>query len=141
MIDSVRLLIPSINEKLTKDYDIAGFSIGDADPEALSSALRKVEMAMLPLPMDEIEQRLTAMTLLINVGKDFDPEFMALKRKALAMELVQYPADITLAAFNSIKNTTKFWPTWAEFHEFIGWRYRPRKLLRDAINKKLDSIQ
>ena len=47
VIDSVRLLIPSINEKLTKDYDIAGFSIGDADPEALSSALRKVEMAML----------------------------------------------------------------------------------------------
>ena len=140
MIDSVRSLIPSTSEKLDKRYDIVGFNISCDDPKALHQALCKVEMAMQPMPLSEIEQRLTALTLLINTSKDFDPDFMALKRKALAMELVQYPADIVLRAFDSIKNSTKFWPTWAEFHEFIGWRYRPRKLLRDAIKKQLDRI-
>jgi hypothetical protein len=140
VIDSVRTLIPSIIEKHTKDYEVKSYEIGDASQEDLEKALMRVESSLVTLPLADIEQRLTALSLLIMTARDFDPEFMAIKRKALAVELAEYPADIVIAAFKSVKNTVKFWPTYAEFHEFIAWRYRPRKLLRDALRKRLDQI-
>jgi len=142
VIASVTSLIPSTLEQHTKDYDVKGYVIPDAPLEDLQKALMRVESSMIPLPMQELEQRLTALALVLMTGKDFDPKFMAAKRKALAQELVNYPADIVIAAFDSIKRSKKFWPTLAEFIEDgnIGWRYRPRKLLRDALKKKIDSV-
>lgn len=138
--DGVSSLVP-LEFDLTKDFELRGYSIkGNPESEDLHKALRKVEASLLPLPQEEIEQRLTAMSILMTIPKDFDPEVMALKRRVLAEKLTEWPADIVIEAIGYIERHNKFWPTLAEFVEVMDWKARPRKLLQQVLQKRIDSF-
>ena len=136
--DGVSSLV-ALELDLTKDYYLRGYRIsGNPESEDLHKALRKVEASLLPLPQEEIEKRLTAMSILMTIPKDFDPEVMALKRRVLAEKLTEWPADIVIDAISFIERHNKFWPTLAEFVEVMDWKTRPRKLLQQTLQKRID---
>lgn len=136
--DGVSSLV-ALELDLTKDYELRGYRIsGNPESEDLHKALRKVEASLLPLPQEEIEKRLTAMSILMTIPKDFDPEVMALKRRVLAEKLTEWPADIVIDAISFIERHNKFWPTLAEFVEVMDWKTRPRKLLQQTLQKRID---
>lgn len=137
--DGVSSLV-ALELDLTKDYELRGYTIlGNPEPDDLHKALRKVEASLLPLPQEEIEQRLTAMSILMTIPKDFDPEVMALKRRVLAEKLTEWPADIVIDAIGFIERHNKFWPTLAEFVECMDWMMKPRKLLQQTLQKRIDN--
>lgn len=129
----------TLQTKLTKDYEIAKFELGDISPEGLQKAYQAALQSCVALPTSDIEQRLTAMIPLLTLPANMDQDMMILKITSLAKELGNYPADIVLHAIEQIKRTSKFFPTFAEFYEVIGWRYRPRKLLLETLQKRIDS--
>ena len=138
--DGVSSLVP-LGYELTKDYELKYYTIRKDQPaDNLHAAMRMVQSSLLPLPQSEIEQRLTAMSILLTIPKDFDPEVMALKRRVLAEKLTEWPADIVIDAIGYIERHNKFWPTLAEFVEVMDWKMRPRKLLRDALQKCIDTL-
>ena len=136
--DGVSSLVP-LELDVTKDYELRGYKItGSPTLENLQKALKKVEASRLPLPQEEIEKRLTAMSILMTIPKDFDPDVMALKRRVLAEKLTEWPADIVIHAIGYIERHNKFWPTLAEFVEIMDWKTRPRKLLQQELQKRID---
>lgn len=136
--DGVSSLVP-LDYELNKDYELKYYRIKSGQPlDKLCAAMRMVEASLLPLPQSEIEQRLTAMSVLLTIPKDFDPEVMALKRRVLAEKLAEWPADIVIDAIGYIERHNKFWPTLAEFVEVMDWKMRPRRLLRETLQKCID---
>ena len=136
--DGVSLLVP-LELKLTKDYELKYYHIkGNPPLDKLHKAMLRVQASLLPLPTPEIEQRLTAMSILLTIPRDFDPEVMALKRKVLAEKLAEWPADIVIYAIGYIERNCKFWPTLAEFVEVMDWQTRPRRLLQQSLQNCID---
>jgi len=136
--DGVASLVP-LEIKISKDFELVRYNIpADTPLDKLEAAMRRVEASLIPLPQEEIEQRLTVMAMLVTIPKDFNDEILALKRRVLAEKLQQWPADILLEAFDSVEKSCKFWPTLAEFAQHCDWKLRPRKLLREELQKRID---
>lgn len=136
--DGVASLVP-LEIKISKDFELVRYNIpADTPLDKLEAAMRRVEASLIPLPQEEIEQRLTVLAMLVTIPKDFDDEILALKRRILAEKLQQWPADIVLEAFDSVEKSCKFWPTLAEFAQHCDWKLRPRKLLREELQKRID---
>jgi hypothetical protein len=132
---SVSTLIKSLEARHTQDFTLLGYKIGNEELSDLYKALSYVNKALVSLPHKEIQQRIAVMCNVITLANNFDPDMLALRGKALADELVKYPADIVVHAFEEIKKTCKFYPSFAEFYQHIEFRYRPRRLLRDELHK------
>lgn len=136
--DGVASLV-ALDIKINKDFELVRYNIpADTPLEKLEQAYRRVQASMIPLPKAEIEQRLTVLAMLVTIPKDFDDEILALKRSILAEKLMQWPADIVIEAFEKVERTCRFWPTLAEFAEHCDWKMRPRKLLLEELQKRID---
>ena len=135
--DGVSSLV-QLEVKLNKDYEVKAYHIDRNSPlHKLHEAHELVLKSLVPLPISELDQRITAMTLLLTIPKDFSPKVLSAKRQALADKLKQYPADIVLDAIGYIERNVKFWPSLSEFINDggIGWKSRPRFMLRDELQK------
>lgn len=119
-------------------YQIPAHQWTDKHRAAAHDVYGKVLKSTVPLPTQDIEQRLTVLTMFVTLGKDFDDEAIVLKVRALAQELAHYPADITIAGIEHVKKTCKFWPSLAEFHEVMEPMYWPRKQLLRRLQKCIE---
>ena len=138
--DGVSSLVP-LETKLSKDYELMFYRIDRNAPlHKLHEALDMVQKSLVPLPVKDIEERITMLCALITLAKDFSPKVLDMKRKALAMKLSEYPADIVIDAFGYIERNVRYFPNLAEFinDAGIGWKSRPRFLLRDELQKCID---
>lgn len=111
----------------------------NVDLKAIEDATVVVQQSMVGFPLQEIQERLAMlMTLLIKPSQE-SVDDVALRIKSLATELSKHPADIVVYAIEQIKKTQKFWPSYSEFYQYIGWREEKRlKLLEALKNKRLE---
>ena len=138
--DGVSSLVP-LETKLNKHYELVFYRIDrDAPLHRLHEAYEMVQKALVPLPVKDIEERITMLCALITLAKDFSPKVLDMKRKALASKLAEYPADIVIDAFGYIERNVRFFPTLAEFinEAGVGWKPKPRFMLRDELQKCID---
>jgi len=135
VIASVNTLIPSVEKIHDHEFNIVGFKITDADPDSLRQAYSQVLTSMVPLPTENIEERIAMLTTLIVLPNSLTAKMMTTKTKALALELSEYPADIVIHAFKEVTKTATFWPSFAEFYKHMSPIYRVRKLLCDKLHK------
>ena len=137
--DGVSTLVP-LQAKLNKDYEIVGYHVNDNDAtnDDLIKAYHMAKSAMTPLPKADIMKRIGVMAMVITVPKDFSPKVLAMKTEVLAEKLADYPADILLKCFDYIEKHNKFWPTLSEFHEYMSWQVKPRKLMCEQLQKCID---
>ena len=138
--DGVSSLVP-LETKLSRDYELMFYRIDRNAPlHKLYEALHMVQKSLVPLPVKDIEERITMLCALITLAKDFSPKVLDMKRKALAMKLHEYPADIVIDAFGYIERNVRYFPNLAEFiiDAGIGWKSKPRFLLRDELQKCID---
>ena len=125
--DGVTSLV-QLQTKISSAFELVSYRVPhDCDQDKLRQAYRMVKSSLVGLTVDEIEQRLTAMSILLTIPKDFDPEVMKLKRKVLAEKLAEWPADIVIDAIKAVEESCKFWPTLAEFVQHMDWKTRPEK--------------
>lgn len=135
--DGVSSLV-RLEGRYNKDFELISYSIkGDPPLENLIKAYKLVQTGMIPLPVSELDQRLTAMSMVLTIPQSFGPKQMTLKREILANKLAEYPADIVIRAIGYIERNIKFWPSLAEFinDADIAWMTKPRKIMSDELHK------
>jgi len=125
------------------DCDIitTGFKIKIDDLETCNRCLEAVQSSLLPMPMSQIKEQLTLLTTLVVKPAGENGTDVAIRIKAIANQLSEYPADIVQTAIANVAKTTTFWPAFAEFYKHIAWRLSKRqRLLEEITNKKLALI-
>lgn len=118
------------------DILVSGFKIEADSVEQVEQAIKAVLASMTPLSVEAIESQLALLATLVVKPTGETPEDHSLRMRSLAMQLSDYPADIVQRAIKRVSESAKFWPSYAEFYEHIGWRVRKRQLLLDALHKK-----
>jgi hypothetical protein len=118
------------------DIMVSGFKVEADTVEQVEQAIRAVLSSMAPLGVEAIESQLALLATLVVKPTGETPEDHSLRMRSLAMQLSDYPADIVQRAIKRVSETAKFWPSYAEFYEHIGWRVSKRQLLLDALERK-----
>jgi hypothetical protein len=135
--DGVSSLV-RLEGKYNKDFELMSYTIaGKPSLENLMKAYKLVQTGMIPLPLSELDQRLTAMAMVLTIPQSFGAKQLATKREILANKLADYPADIVIRAIGYIERNVKFWPSLAEFinDADIAWMTKPRKIMSDELHK------
>lgn len=135
--DGVSSLV-RLEGRYNKDFELISYSIkGDPPLENLIKAYKLVQTGMIPLPVSELDQRLTVMSMVLTIPQSFGVKQMTTKREILANKLAEYPADIVIRAIGYIERNIKFWPSLAEFinDADIAWMTKPRKIMSDELHK------
>lgn len=135
--DGVSSLV-RLEGRYNKDFELISYSIkGDPPLENLIKAYKLVQTGMIPLPVSELDQRLTVMSMVLTIPQSFGAKQLATKREILANKLAEYPADIVIRAIGYIERNIKFWPSLAEFinDADIAWMTKPRKIMSDELHK------
>lgn len=121
---------------MNKDYIVTRYKVNpDASIESLEIAVKKVMMALQPLPVIDIEERLKSILLLVTLPASFDGSAAKAKFSAIAQKLSEFPADIVVEAINTVEETCKFIPSYAEFIEHIKPKYYYRKMMLEELHK------
>lgn len=135
--DGVSSLV-QLEGRYNKDFELISYSIkGNPPLENLIKAYKLVQTGMIPLPVSELDQRLTVMSMVLTIPQSFGAKQLATKREILANKLAEYPADIVIRAIGYIERNIKFWPSLAEFinDADIAWMTKPRKIMSDELHK------
>tara|TARA_B100000029_G_scaffold279604_2_gene273780 strand:+ start:1740 stop:2387 length:648 start_codon:yes stop_codon:yes gene_type:complete len=121
----------------TRKYELVGYD--NLVLEDVERALEVVSMSLIALPTEELKQRLTVLaTLLIKPSQETSTD-VGIRIKSLATELAKFPADLVIYAIEQVKNSHKFWPSFAEFYQHIKWRMDTRQHLYACLyNKRLE---
>ncbi len=121
--------------QVTKDFEIKGYTISkDASLENIRRSYQKVLMSLQPLPIPDIEERLKDILLLVILPANFDGHAANARLKAIARNLSKYPADLVVDAIDTVKEQSKFMPSYAEFVDIIKPRLKPRKLMFEVLH-------
>lgn len=132
---------PIEKSKFTKHgYDsvLKGYKISDdVTVEQLEKCIKSVMCSLVPMSVDKIEDKLAMLSTLVvkPMGESSDDHVVRIK--FLALQLVDYPADIVMYSIDKVAQTVKFWPSYSEFYQTIDGMNDKRLKLLDSLNKKL----
>lgn len=89
---------------------------------------------MVPLPEEEILARLVRLSALLKPPFGETVKDMKFRMKAVAQNLADVPADITIFAINLVGDNCKIWPSWSEIAEIVNYRKLNRQRLLDSLD-------
>ena len=89
---------------------------------------------MVPLPQEEVFARLVHLSALLKPPFGETVKDMKFRMKAVAQNLSDVPADITIFALKLIGDTCKVWPSWSEIAEIVNYRKLNRQRLLDSLD-------
>jgi len=115
---------------------VKGYEITTKDIEGLNRAIIAAQKALTPFTAQQLEEQLTAVAALVVKPSNESSQDHAMRIKATAIKLQDYPADIVKYALERVVESSTFWPSYAEIYKHIEWRVRNRNLLLDALLKK-----
>ena len=113
------------------------FDIDIPDIATALKIVKMVELSMLPLPVKQIEAQLDLLANLVVKPAGISEQEYSKKRKAMALQLSDFPADIVALAIAKVAETCTFFPAYKEFCDHILWRIKLRRRLFDALNAKM----
>ena len=123
------------------EFNDNGYIITSDDEDKLKESYKLSLYSMSPLPLESLEKSLEVMysTQTQTGGGRLTPKIKA-KQMAVLLNNENIPADIANHAIQYIAKHSKWWATFAELWEVIGWRIEKRKKLVKALENKLNSL-
>lgn len=138
MVEKTRVTFP----KSGADIVVTGYEFTINDIETCDKCIAAVQASLVPMPVEQIEEQLMILTTLVAKPSGENSDDIAFRIKNMAMQLIQYPADIVVKAIESVVKESTFWPSYNEYWKHIGWRTHKRnRLLESLTNKKIALIQ
>jgi len=133
MLDSLQSfpMIKRIRRNASSDY-IAALELDVESKEILARAKKEVLKSLVPLPKADIIQRLTWLASVVQTKGGV--EDMTVRIKALAQNLEDVPADITIFVIKQISEEEEWFPSWASFYQRLKHRVANRNLYLDKLN-------
>ena len=148
LVSSVESIIKSkINEVIKTrylknndiDFNLVNIELSCTSVSAVDKATQVVKQSLVGLPIEDIQERLAIVATLLTKPSQENAQDVSMRIKSLATALSDHPADIAIYSIEQIKKYKKFWPSYSEFYEHIGWRETKRlKLLTSLLNKRLE---
>ena len=130
--------IISYEEKLNKDYSIHSYHlVGDNPADKIEEANRIISLAMVPLPLDQMHKALHKCTLVMVKPSQETPADVALRIRAIADGLSDFPADIFLHAVDHIAKTKTWFPSLAEYRMAGEYHFKKRKMLYEMMQNSI----
>tara|TARA_B100000963_G_scaffold360767_1_gene392971 strand:- start:194 stop:736 length:543 start_codon:yes stop_codon:yes gene_type:complete len=114
-----------------------GFDIEIPNKATAIKIVEMVKLSMLPLPVNQIEAQLDLLANLVVKPAGINDQQYSKKRKAMALQLSVFPADIVATAIARVAETCTFFPAYKEFCDHILWRIKLRTRLFDALTSKM----
>ena len=102
--------------------------------EELNRVEQVVASSLVPLPIEEIKQRVATLTTLMTIPPNTNPDDLIVRINAISNELASYPADIVIQVIEILKNKRSWFPAWADFYDELHWRTDNRKRFMDAVH-------
>ena len=130
--------IISYEEKLNKDYSLHSYKlVGDNSDDKSEEANRIISLAMVTLPLDQMHQALHKCTLVMVKPSQETPADVALRIRAIADGLSDFPADIFLYAVDHIAKTKTWFPSLAEYRMAGEFHFKKRKMLFEMMQNSI----
>ena len=130
--------IISYEEKLNKDYSLHSYKlVGDNSDDKIEEANRIISLAMVTLPLDQMHQALHKCTLVMVKPSQETPADLALRIRAIADGLSDFPADIFLYAVDHIAKTKTWFPSLAEYRMAGEFHFKKRKMLFEMMQNSI----
>jgi len=102
-----------------------------------TEARSAVLASLVPLPIEELIQRLTHLTTLLRMPFGFtSPDDIAVRIKSMAHKLSDVPADIAIYAIDYIADHNKEFPSWSEVAAITKPKTKRRENILINIEKK-----
>ena len=92
---------------------------------------------MVPLPLDQMHQALHKCTLVMVKPSQETPADVALRIRAIADGLSDFPADIFLHAVDHIAKTKTWFPSLAEYRMAGDYHFKKRKMLYEMMQNSI----
>lgn len=133
MLDSLQSfpMIKRIRRNASSNY-IAALELDVESKEILARAKKEVLKSLVPLPKADIIQRLTWLASVVQTKGGV--EDMTVRIKALAQNLEDVPADITIFVIKQISEEEEWFPSWSSFYQRLKHRVANRNLYLDKLN-------
>ena len=133
MLDSLQNfpMIKKLRRRVS-DPSIARLELDVESKEILARAKTEVLKTLVPLPKTEIIQRLTWLASVVQTKGGV--EDMTVRIKALAQNLEDVPADITIFVIKEISQEEEWFPSWSAFYQRLKHRVYNRNLFLDKLN-------
>ncbi len=103
-----------------------------SNPASVRDCLSQMESLCRRCPPDLAAKKLTELRAL-TVSRARGETDMALMAAAYTQRMMEYPADVVVAACDGWANREEFWPSWAELKGECDKRMRGRLQIRDAL--------
>jgi len=142
---SLKSMLPSsvtqaLVPKLVDNYSIlVGYEItGPISNRDLALAITLLRESLLPCSEDVAMKALYA--LKVRTASTPAERDIAEERVAVYLaDIVDYPADVVVAACRAIANESKWFPAWADLHKELEWRVAGRRKKLQALTERLSA--
>lgn len=119
------------------DEIVLGYDIHVESVEECKACIEMVELSLSRMSSDEIKNQLDMLSAMVVKPAGESKEGYETRRRAISIQLSNYPADIVQCAIKSVAETTTFFPPYADFYKNIEWRLTTRNKLLQTLTKKL----
>jgi len=135
-------LASCLEEQLGPEYDLIRYTINDAGKltlETLNDGRTAILGLSKPAPDDMILRallKLRSLTAWRGIG-DAD---LDMTLEAFAEKLSEYPADAVIQALNEAPDKSKWFPTWFDLKTHISYLSQRRRLILEAIDRRIEKL-
>jgi hypothetical protein len=136
-------LASCLEEQLGPEYDLERYTINDGGQLALE-VLTEGRTAILglsePAPDDMILRALLKLRSL-TASRGIGDADLDMTLEAYAEKLKEYPADATIQALGEAPDRSKWFPTWHDLKTRIHYLSQHRRLILEAIDRKIAKLE
>ena len=124
----------SLEPEFTSNYEVKRFKLSLARDVNLDDCRRMVEMAMVPLPVPDMEKALLTSMMLMTKTPGDTAEDCAMRCKLYASQMADWPADCFNYTLQVVTRHHKWWPAFSDFYKEYSWIVRPRLKMKECLS-------
>ena len=113
----------SLEPEFTSNYEVKRFKLTLARDVNLDDCRRMVEMAMVPMPVADMEKALLTSMMLMTKTPGDTAEDCAMRCKLYASQMADWPADCFNYTLQVVTRHHKWWPAFSDFTRSIRGLY------------------
>lgn len=123
-----------LEPEFTSNYEVKKFKPTLARDINLDDCRRMIEMAMVPMPVADMEKALLTSMMLMTKSPGDTAEDCAMRCKLYASQMQDWPADCFNYTLKVVTRHHKWWPAFSDFYKEYSWIVRPRLKMKECLS-------
>ena len=124
----------SLEPEFTSNYEVKKFKLTLARDVNLDDCRRMIEMALVPMPVADMEKALLTSMMLMTKSPGDTAEDCAMRCTLYASQMKDWPADCFNYTLKVVTRHHKWWPAFSDFYKEYSWIVRPRLKMKECLS-------